>query len=98
MSIDAKRSSSRSLESIVFENLRLSSDRLMPQIYQLIEQGNVRRIVITNEEGHALLRLPTTAPVVNGVLETVLSSEIAAINVISTIVPNPRMMVERVSR
>lgn len=88
----------RVVESLVIENLRLSSELLMPQIYQLIAQGNVRRIIITNEEGHALLRLPTAAPDVNGMMAAVLSSEVAAINVISAIVPNPRMVVERVSR
>ncbi|MEL6902331.1 MAG: DUF4342 domain-containing protein [Cyanobacteria bacterium J06606_4] len=88
----------RVVESLVIENLRLSSELLMPQIYQLIAQGNVRRIIITNEEGHALLRLPTAAPDINGMMAAVLSSEVAAINVISAIVPNPRMVVERVSR
>lgn len=85
-------------ESFVVEDIRLSSDMLMSQIHQLIEQGNVRRIVIKNEEGHALLRLPTATTVINSVIDAMLSSEVAAINVISTIVPNPSVMVEKFSR
>jgi len=82
---------------IVVESVKVSGDELMSQINNLVEQGNIHRIVIKNKEGHTLLRVPTRANAVGHTINAILSAEEAAINVISAILPNAKVVVEKIT-
>jgi hypothetical protein len=42
------------------EELKISGDVLVTKIKELIAQGNVRRIIIKNEEKHTSIEIPMT--------------------------------------
>ena len=50
------------------ERHRLTGDDVMAQVKQLAHEGNVRRVVIKNSEGHTIVEFPLTV----GVIVTVL--------------------------
>jgi hypothetical protein len=55
-------------ESTTTEEQRVSGDRLVSRVKELIHQGNIRRIILKNDEGHTILEIPLTVGVVGAVL------------------------------
>lgn len=51
-----------------WEELKVTGDQLVDTVKQLVREGNVRRIIIKNEEGHTYLEIPLTVGVVGAVL------------------------------
>lgn len=51
-----------------YEVIQVAGDQLLKTIRELVHQGNVRRIIIKNTEGHPLLEIPLTLGVVGAVL------------------------------
>lgn len=76
------------------ETYQVEGDDLVAKIKELVREGNVRRIIIKNEEGKRLIEIPLTVGVVGAVLLPVW----AAIAVIAAIVTNASIEVERVAR
>lgn len=52
----------------VKETQKVSGERLLSRIKELIHEGNVRRIIIKNDEGHTFLEIPLTVGVVGALL------------------------------
>jgi hypothetical protein len=50
------------------ETQKVSGERLLSRIKELIHEGNVRRIIIKNDEGHTFLEIPLTVGVVGALL------------------------------
>jgi hypothetical protein len=50
------------------EEFKVSGERLLQQVKDLIHQGNVRRITIKDKDGITLFEIPLTAGVVGAVL------------------------------
>jgi len=50
------------------EEFKVSGERLLQQVRDLVHQGNVRRITIKDKDGVALFEIPLTAGVVGAVL------------------------------
>ena len=50
------------------EEFKVSGEKLLQQVKDLVHQGNVRRITIKNKDGIALFEVPLTAGVVGVVL------------------------------
>jgi hypothetical protein len=50
------------------EEQRVSGESLVARVKDLIHQGNVRRIIVKNDEGHTILEIPLTVGVVGAVL------------------------------
>jgi len=69
----------------------VEGDNLLTKIKEIIHEGNVRRIIIKNEEGKQLIEVPLTVGVVGAVLLPVW----AAIGVIAAIVTSASIEVER---
>ncbi len=76
------------------ESYEVAGDDLVAKIKDLVREGNVRRIIIKNEEGKRLIEIPLTVGVVGAVLLPVW----AAIAVIAAIVTNASIEVERVEK
>ena len=74
------------------ETYEVDGDDLLSKIKEIIHEGNVRRIIIKNEEGKQLIEVPLTVGVVGAVLLPVW----AAIGVIAAIVTSASVEVERV--
>lgn len=73
------------------EKHRVTGDRLLGRVKELIHQGNVRRIIIKNEDGKTLVEVPLTVGVVGAVLAPVL----AAVGAIAALVSDCSIEVER---
>ncbi|MEJ2313176.1 MAG: DUF4342 domain-containing protein [Gemmatimonadales bacterium] len=73
------------------ERYRVSGDKLVGKVKELVREGNVRRITIRNEDGKALIEIPLTIGVVGAVLLPVW----AALGAIAALVANCSIEVER---
>ena len=50
------------------EEFKVSGEKLLQQVKDLVHQGNVRRLTIKDKDGVALFEIPLTAGVVGAVL------------------------------
>lgn len=50
------------------EEFKVSGEKLLEQVKDLVHQGNVRRITIKNKDGVTLFEIPLTAGLVGAVL------------------------------
>ena len=73
------------------EEFKVSGDALLAKVKQLINEGNVRRIIIKNKEGKQLVELPLTI----GVVGAVLAPMLAAVGAIAALVTECTIIVER---
>lgn len=81
-------------EKTTTETVEVTGDDLLGKIKEIIHEGNVRRITITNEEGNRLLEIPLTIGVVGAVLLPVF----AAIGAIAALITKCTIEVERVEQ
>ncbi len=73
------------------EEYSVSSDDLIKRVKDLINQGNVTRIIVRSEKGETLLEIPATAFVIG----TLLAPWLAALGVIAAMVTQCKIVVER---
>jgi hypothetical protein len=74
------------------EELEVTGEKLLATVKELVHQGNVRRIVIRNAKGVALLEIP----LVLGIAGAVLVPVWAAIGALAALVAKLTIVVERV--
>ena len=87
--IDAK-------EKVTTEEFKISGDVLIEKIKELIAQSNVRRIIIKNEQGNTLIKIPMTVGVIGSVLSAVFFPVFVVIAVIGTMVAHLTLVIERI--
>lgn len=75
----------------VFEELKVTGDNLLKTVRELIHQGNYRRIIIRNDQGHTLLEVPLTIGLVGALLMPVW----AAIGAMAAMATGFTIIVER---
>jgi hypothetical protein len=73
------------------EEFQFSGDALLGKIKEVIHAGNVRRVVIKNEDGRALVDIPLTV----GVVGTLLAPQLAAIGAIAALVLRGSIVIEK---
>ncbi len=73
------------------EEHKVRGDDLVAKVKEIIHQGNVRRIIIKDDEGKTLIEVPLTLGVVGAVLIPVW----AAIGAIAALVTRCSIVVER---
>jgi len=76
------------------EEFHVSGDTLVAKIKELVQEGNVRRVVLKNEEGKILVEFPLTL----GVVGAVLAPQLAAIGAIAALVTHCTVVVEKVEQ
>jgi len=79
-------------EKVRTEEFQVSGDKLIAKIKELIQEGNIRRIMIKNNEGRTLIDLPLTI----GVVGALLVPQLAAIGAIAALVTHGTIVVEKV--
>lgn len=79
-------------EDVHREKYEVEGDNLLTKVKQLLHEGNVRRVIIRNEEGQTLVEIPLTI----GVVGTALAPVWAAIGAIAALVADCTIVVERV--
>lgn len=70
---------------------KVRADELLGKIKDLIHEGNVRRIIIKNEEGHTYLEIPVTV----GLIGALIAPIFAAIGALAALAANFTIVVER---
>ena len=73
------------------EEYKISGEDVIRKVKDLIRAGNVRRIIIKNEEGKSLVEFPLTVGVVGAALLPVF----AAVGTVAALVTNCTIVVER---
>jgi hypothetical protein len=74
-----------------FEEVRVFGNDLVEKVKDLIHEGNVRRIIIKNEQGHTFVEIPVTVAAVGIVFAPIL----AAVGALAAMVAKFTVVVER---
>jgi hypothetical protein len=82
-------------EKVNVEEFTISGNDLTAKVKELIHEGNIRRIIIKNEEGRVLIEIPLTVGVVGGVLSAALFPVVAAVGVIGAMVTHLTIVIEK---
>jgi hypothetical protein len=72
------------------EELTATGDDLVARVRALVQEGNVRRVIITHE-GHTLLELPLTL----GVVGALLAPQVAALGALAALITRCILTIER---
>lgn len=73
------------------EEFQFSGDTLLSKIKEILREGNIRRVIIKNEEGRVLVDIPLTI----GVVGTLLAPQLAAIGAIAALVLRGSIVIEK---
>lgn len=73
------------------EEFKVDGEELLKKVKGLIQEGNVRRIIIRGKDGKTLIEIPLTV----GVIGTVLAPVLAAVGAIAALVAECTITVER---
>jgi len=74
------------------EEFRVSGGEVLNKIKEVIHEGNVRRIILKDEQGKTFLEIPLTVGIVGALVAPVL----AAIGAIAALVSKLTIIVEKV--
>lgn len=73
------------------EEFKVTGEDVLKKIKELVKQGNIRRIIIKNEEDKVLIEFPLTVGVIGAALLPVW----AAIGAVAALVTNCTIVVEK---
>jgi hypothetical protein len=79
-------------EKTRIEEFSVSGDMLLSKVKELVHSGNIRRIIIKNEEGKPLIDIPLTW----GVVGAIVVPQLAAIGAIAAFMTHCTIVVEKV--
>ena len=79
------------VQNVVREEYSVSSDNLVDRVKELLHEGNVTRIIVKDMRGKVLLEIPATV----GVVGVVIAPWLAALGVITALITNCKIVVER---
>jgi hypothetical protein len=79
-------------ERVRVDEYQVAGDDLLSKVKELVHEGNIRRIIIKNEEGKRLIEIPLTL----GVVGIALLPVWAAIGAIAALVTDCTIVVEKV--
>ena len=73
------------------EEFKVKSEEIIEKVKQLIHEGNVRRLIIKDEDGKVYLEIPVTI----GVIGVILAPILAAVGAVAAMVANLTIEVVR---
>jgi len=79
-------------EKTYTEEFEVNGDELLAKIKELAHEGNIRRVIIRNENGRNLIDIPLTF----GVVGALLVPQLAAIGAIAALLSHGSILVEKV--
>jgi phage-related minor tail protein len=74
-----------------YEEIKVQAQHLVEKIKELFHEGNVRRIIIKNDQGHTFIEIPVTVAAVAAIAAPIL----AAVGTIAALAANFTIVVER---
>lgn len=78
-------------EKTTREEFKVSGEDVIKKVKELVKEGNIRRLIIKNEDGKILVEFPLTI----GVVGVALLPVFAAIGTIAALVTNCTIVVEK---
>ena len=82
-------------EKVRTEVFKVSADETVAKVKEIVAEGNVRRIIIQNEDGKTLIEFPLTIGVAAAAGVLLLAPLLAAVGVLAAIVTDLTIVVER---
>jgi CBS domain-containing protein len=79
-------------ENVKTEEFKVSGDMIVSKIRELIHEGNIRRILIKNEEGRTLIDIPVTV----GVVGALVAPQLAALGAVAALLTRATIVVEKI--
>ena len=80
-------------EKVTTEEYRVDGDDVLHKVKELVHEGNIRRIIIKNEEDKTLIEIPLTL----GVVGIALLPVWAAIGAVAALVADCTIVVEKIA-
>lgn len=78
-------------ETVETETIEVAGDDLVGKVKEIVREGNVRRVIIKNEDGDKIIEIPLTI----GVVGALLAPSLAAIGAMAALVTHCTIEVER---
>jgi hypothetical protein len=78
-------------EKVHSEEFRVNGEELIGRIKNLVNEGNIRRIIIKDKEGKIIFEIPLTF----GILGALLAPQLAAIGAIAALLGEATVVVEK---
>jgi hypothetical protein len=79
-------------EKVRTEEFQVRGEEIISKIKELIHEGDIRRIIIKNDEGRTLIDIPLTI----GVVGALVAPQLAALGAIAALVTHGTIVVEKV--
>jgi hypothetical protein len=73
------------------EEHQVSGPNLVARAKEIIHEGNVRRLIVKNDQGHTVIEVPLTA----GVVGALIAPALAALGAIAALAAHYTLVVER---
>ena len=78
-------------EKVRREEFQVKGEEIVSKIKDLIHEGNLRRVIIKNEEGKTLIDMPLTI----GVVGALVAPQLAALGAIAALLTHGTIVVEK---
>jgi len=82
-------------ENTFTEKIEIAASDLVERSKELIEEGNVRRLIIRNQDDEVLMEVPLTAGVVVGGAVTIVAPVLAALGALAALLTHVKIEVVR---
>jgi len=79
-------------EKVRTEEFQVKGEEIVSKIKEMLHEGNVRRVIIKNEEGRTLIDIPLTI----GVVGVLVAPQLAAIGAIAALLTHGTIVVEKI--
>ena len=81
-------------EKVHSEEFRVNGEELIARIKNLVNEGNIRRIIIKDKEGKVIFEIPLTF----GIIGALIAPQLAAIGAIAALVTEATVVVEKADK
>ncbi len=78
-------------EKVHTEEFQVNGEEIVAKIKELLHEGNIRRVIIKNEEGRTMIDIPLTF----GVVGALVAPQLAAIGAIAALLAHGTIVVEK---
>lgn len=78
------------------EEIEIAAGDLVDRVKELIQEGNVRRLIIRRSDDQVLMEIPLTAGVVAGGVVTVFAPLLAALGALAALLAEVKVQIIRV--
>jgi hypothetical protein len=85
-------------EHTVTEQIEIAASELVERTKELINEGNVRRLIIRNQDDEVLLEVPLTTGVAVGGVVTLVAPVLAALGALAALLTHVKVEIVRTRR